>query len=247
MILLDDHRVEGAEGPLRLLPAHRRRRGAHVRRGPHPRLVLPPRGRPSTDAILTCRLIDRPLRPTFVDGLRNEIQVIETILAQPQRPLRRRRDQRRIGVDADRRPAVLRPGRWRPRRAHPHRREQGWPVGRVPDRRAALRRRVQHGRRGRIASGEGDNADVAIMMVEAEATDNVLELIAGGAQAPTEEIVAEGLEAAKPFIVRLCEGAEAPRRGRREGDRRVPAVPAVRGRRVRGRARRGRRRSCRRY
>ena len=38
-------------------------------------------GRPSTDAILTCRLIDRPLRPSFVDGLRNEIQVIETILS----------------------------------------------------------------------------------------------------------------------------------------------------------------------
>src|SRR3981081_4253647 len=38
-------------------------------------------GRPSEDAILTCRLIDRPLRPSFVKGLRNEIQVVETILA----------------------------------------------------------------------------------------------------------------------------------------------------------------------
>src|SRR6201991_2126606 len=38
-------------------------------------------GRPSEDAILTCRLIDRPLRPTFVKGLRNEIQVVATILA----------------------------------------------------------------------------------------------------------------------------------------------------------------------
>ena len=38
-------------------------------------------GRPSEDAILTCRLIDRPLRPTFVKGLRNEIQIVETILA----------------------------------------------------------------------------------------------------------------------------------------------------------------------
>src|ERR1700683_591614 len=38
-------------------------------------------GRPSTDAILTCRLIDRPLRPTFVSGLRNEIQVVETVLS----------------------------------------------------------------------------------------------------------------------------------------------------------------------
>src|SRR4051794_30075740 len=38
-------------------------------------------GRPSTDAILTCRLIDRPLRPTFVSGLRNEVQVVITVLA----------------------------------------------------------------------------------------------------------------------------------------------------------------------
>src|SRR3954464_14679553 len=36
-------------------------------------------GRPSTDAILTARLIDRPLRPSFVDGLRNEIQVVCTV------------------------------------------------------------------------------------------------------------------------------------------------------------------------
>src|ERR1700727_2705083 len=38
-------------------------------------------GRPSEDAILTCRLIDRPLRPSFVKGLRNEIQIVETVLA----------------------------------------------------------------------------------------------------------------------------------------------------------------------
>ena len=38
-------------------------------------------GRPSEDAILTCRLIDRPLRPSFVKGLRNEIQIVETIMA----------------------------------------------------------------------------------------------------------------------------------------------------------------------
>ncbi|PZP01589.1 MAG: polyribonucleotide nucleotidyltransferase, partial [Dermacoccus nishinomiyaensis] len=39
-------------------------------------------GRPSTDAILTCRLIDRPLRPAFKKGLRNEVQVVITVLAQ---------------------------------------------------------------------------------------------------------------------------------------------------------------------
>src|SRR5919112_4803637 len=38
-------------------------------------------GRPSTEAILTCRLIDRPLRPSFVEGLRNEVQVVVTVLS----------------------------------------------------------------------------------------------------------------------------------------------------------------------
>ncbi|PXA76104.1 polyribonucleotide nucleotidyltransferase, partial [Auritidibacter sp. NML120779] len=36
-------------------------------------------GRPSTDAILTCRLIDRPLRPAFKKGIRNEVQVVVTV------------------------------------------------------------------------------------------------------------------------------------------------------------------------
>ena len=53
---------------------------------------------------------------------------------------------------------------------------------------------------GRIA---GD--DVAIMMVEAEATVKTIGLIGSGAAAPTEEIVAQGLDAAKPFIRQLCE------------------------------------------
>src|SRR5690625_4844507 len=39
-------------------------------------------GRPSTDAILTCRLIDRPLRPSFVSGLRIEVQVVITVMSQ---------------------------------------------------------------------------------------------------------------------------------------------------------------------
>ena len=38
-------------------------------------------GRPSTEAILACRLIDRPLRPLFVKGLRNEVQVVVTVMA----------------------------------------------------------------------------------------------------------------------------------------------------------------------
>jgi len=53
---------------------------------------------------------------------------------------------------------------------------------------------------GRIA---GD--DVAIMMVEAEATVKTIDLIGSGASAPTEEIVGQGLEASKPFIRQLCQ------------------------------------------
>jgi len=60
---------------------------------------------------------------------------------------------------------------------------------------------------GRVV-GDGATSDVAIMMVEAEATVATIELIAGGAQAPTEEVVAAGLEAAKPFIRTLCQAQQ---------------------------------------
>ena len=54
-----------------------------------------------------------------------------------------------------------------------------------------------------------EDGDVAIMMVEAESTPQTLKLLADaettGAVAPDEETVAEGLEAAKPFIAALCE------------------------------------------
>jgi polyribonucleotide nucleotidyltransferase len=55
---------------------------------------------------------------------------------------------------------------------------------------------------GRVVIEDGKE-DVAIMMVEAEATEGSMDLIAAGAIAPTEEIVAQGLEAAKPFIKEL--------------------------------------------
>ena len=85
-------------------------------------------GRPSTDAILTCRLIDRPLRPPFVKGLRNEVQVVITVLAlNPDDLYDVVAINARLDVDPARRPAVHRPDRRRPRR--PHR----GPVGRLPD------------------------------------------------------------------------------------------------------------------
>ncbi|MEY3926287.1 MAG: hypothetical protein RIS16_238, partial [Actinomycetota bacterium] len=56
-----------------------------------------------------------------------------------------------------------------------------------------------------VVAGRISDGDVAIMMVEAEATSKTIELIKGGATVPTEEIVGQGLEAAKPFIRTLCE------------------------------------------
>lgn len=75
------HRVEEAQGPARLLPltvdVEERQYAAYKIPGSFFRRE----GRPSEDAILTCRLIDRPLRPSFKKGLRNEIQVVATIMA----------------------------------------------------------------------------------------------------------------------------------------------------------------------
>jgi len=155
-------------------------------------------GRPSTDAILTCRLIDRPLRPSFVDGLRNEIQVVVTVMSLDPNDLY---DVLAINAaSASTQLAGL---------------PFSGPVGAV---RVALIRNqwvafptveqldeavFDMVVAGRVVDSSGSQ-DVAIMMVEAEATGKVIELVAGGAQAPTEAVVAEGLEAAKPFIAALC-------------------------------------------
>ncbi|GLW62735.1 polyribonucleotide nucleotidyltransferase [Actinomadura rubrobrunea] len=152
-------------------------------------------GRPSEDAILTCRLIDRPLRPSFVKGLRNEIQVVATVLALHPEHL-----YDVVAINAASlstqlaglpfsgpiggvRVALI-DGRW-----------VGFPTHSELER-ATFDMVVA----GRML----EDGDVAIMMVEAESTRDTLALVAEGAAAPTEEAVAEGLEAAKPFIAALC-------------------------------------------
>jgi polyribonucleotide nucleotidyltransferase len=164
-------------------------------------------GRPSTDAILTCRLIDRPLRPCFVDGLRNEVQVVVTVLSlNPADPYDV------LAINAASASTQL----------------SGLPFsGPIGATRVALVNQDEGGSQwvafptheqigrsvfdmvvaGRVV-GDGATSDVAIMMVEAEATEGTIELIAGGAQAPTEEVVAAGLEAAKPFIRALCQAQQ---------------------------------------
>ena len=99
-------------------------------------------GRPSEDAILTCRLIDRPLRPSFVKGLRNEVQVVATVLAlDPQHPY----DVVAINAASHVHQAV-RPAVHRPDRRHPDGARRG-PVGGLPDQRGAGAGHLRHGRR----------------------------------------------------------------------------------------------------
>jgi len=156
-------------------------------------------GRPSEDAILTCRLIDRPLRPTFTKGLRNEVQVVITVMALDPKDL-----YDVVAINA----------------ASASTQIAGLPFsGPIGGVRVALIRgqwvafpthdQLAEAVFDMVVAGRIAGDDVAIMMVEAEATDRTIELIAGGATAPTEDVVAAGLDASKPFIRALCEAQMA--------------------------------------
>ncbi len=155
-------------------------------------------GRPSTEAILACRLIDRPLRPSFVNGLRNEIQVVVTVLAIEPDEL-----YDVVAINAASMSTQL----------------AGLPfsgpiggvrVALIDGQWVAFPKHSQLARSvfdmvvaGRVIVENGVE-DVAIMMVEAEASENAWDLIKNqGATAPSEEIVSQGLEASKPFIKAL--------------------------------------------
>ena len=152
-------------------------------------------GRPSEDAILTCRLIDRPLRPSFIKGLRNEVQIVVTVMA-----LNPDHMYDVVAINAASMSTQL----------------AGLPFsGPIGGVRVALidgqwvafpnHSDLERAVFDMVVAGRIAGDDVAIMMVEAEATVKTIGLIAGGAAAPTEEIVGQGLDAAKPFIRTLCE------------------------------------------
>ena len=163
-------------------------------------------GRPSTEAILVCRLIDRPLRPSFVDGLRNEVQIVITVLSiapgeyYDALAINAASASTQIsglpfsGPIAGVRLALI-PGQ-----------------GEHADQWVAFPNQAQVEEAvfdlmvaGRVITKADGTEDVAIMMVEAEATENSWNLIKGGAVKPSEEVVAGGLEAAKPFLKQLVE------------------------------------------
>ena len=152
-------------------------------------------GRPSEDAILTCRLIDRPLRPSFIRGLRNEIQIVVTVMA-----LNPDHMYDVIAINAASMSTQLAglPFSGPIGGVRVARIEGQW--GAFPNH-SDLEKAVFD----MVVAGRISDGDVAIMMVEAEATTKTIDLIKGGATVPTEEIVGQGLEAAKPFIRILCE------------------------------------------
>ena len=161
-------------------------------------------GRPSTEAILVCRLIDRPLRPTFVEGLRNEVQIVITVLS-------------------------IAPGEFYDalaiNAASASTQISGLPfygpvggirLALIGDQWVAFPKYEQLAEAvfdltvaGRLVTDKDGKEDVAIMMVEAEATEGAWDLIKAGATKPDEAIVAQGLEAAKPFLTQLIKAQQS--------------------------------------
>ncbi|MEE9964699.1 MAG: polyribonucleotide nucleotidyltransferase [Propionicimonas sp.] len=153
-------------------------------------------GRPSEGAILAARLTDRPLRPCFIKGLRNEVQVVITVMA-----LNPNVRYDVLAINAGSASTTL----------------AGLPFsGPVGGLRIALigdqwvgfptvEQSEQSTFEMAIAGRVLPDGDVAIMMVEAESTEATWDLVRSGRTAPSEEIVAQGLEAAKPFIKALCD------------------------------------------
>jgi polyribonucleotide nucleotidyltransferase len=159
-------------------------------------------GRPSENAILVCRLTDRPLRPTFAEGLRNEVQVVNTIIQTTQVdpydvvamngaslatmlsgiPFE--------GPVAAVRYAMLRDGSW-----------VAFPSFEELEEEAVFNMVIS----GRVE----DDGEVAILMIEAEATPDSWIKIDMGAPAPTEQVVGQAIEDVKPIIKQLCEAQQA--------------------------------------
>ena len=148
-------------------------------------------GRPGEQAILTCRLTDRPLRPSFPADFRNEVQVIATILGAD---LENPHDIASIngasaaltvsGIPFNGPIGAVRlahhNGEWI---AHPTFQEGDESTFEIV-----------------VAGRRLDDGDVAIMMVEAGGTEATWELYEQGAPKVTEELIADGLEESKRWI-----------------------------------------------
>jgi polyribonucleotide nucleotidyltransferase len=149
-------------------------------------------GRAPDSAILTCRLIDRPLRPSFPDGFRNEVHIVGTIMGadkvNPHDVLAINGASAALMVSGIPfsgpigavRLAFMPDGTWLPHPTFEEGEESSFEVV--------------------VAGRELDNGDVAIMMVEAGGTQAAWENFEGGAPKVTEEALAQGLEESKRYI-----------------------------------------------
>ncbi|HWW55094.1 MAG TPA: polyribonucleotide nucleotidyltransferase, partial [Acidimicrobiales bacterium] len=148
-------------------------------------------GRPSDQAILTCRLIDRPLRPSFAEGYRNETQVVGTIIGAD---LENPHDVLSINAASAAlmlsgipfegpigavRVAYSVDGSWV---AHPTYQEGDASTFEL------------------VVAGRQVDDDIAIMMVEAGGTEDAWAYYEAGAPKVTEAVIAEGLQVAKTWI-----------------------------------------------
>ncbi|HZM29083.1 MAG TPA: polyribonucleotide nucleotidyltransferase [Acidimicrobiales bacterium] len=149
-------------------------------------------GRPTDLAILTCRLIDRPLRPSFADGYRNETQVVVTVVGvdgeNPYDVLAINAASAALmvsGIPFDGPIGAVRiawssEGRWVPHPAYAQGEDSTFELV--------------------VAGRQLDDGDIAIMMVEAGGTESAWQLYQDGTPYVTEEVIAGGLEAAKTWI-----------------------------------------------
>jgi polyribonucleotide nucleotidyltransferase len=148
-------------------------------------------GRPSDDAVLTCRLIDRPLRPSFAEGWRNETQIVGTVLGSDDQnpydimaingasaalmlsglPFEGPLGAVRLAFDVE--------GGWVP---HPTFAE------------------IDAATFQMVVAGREVGGDIAIMMVEAGGTEGAWDYYEAGAPKVTEAVIADGLEQAKTWI-----------------------------------------------
>jgi polyribonucleotide nucleotidyltransferase len=148
-------------------------------------------GRPSDSAILTCRLIDRPLRPSFAEGYRNETQVVGTV----------------IGADLENPHDVLAINAASAALMISGIPFEG-PIGAVRIAYSVEGKWIPHATYQEgdgstfelVVAGRQVGDDIAIMMVEAGGTEHAWTYYEAGAPKVTEAVIAAGLEEAKTWI-----------------------------------------------
>ncbi len=153
-------------------------------------------GRQTEKAILACRLIDRPLRPSFKDGFRCETQIIATVLSVDNEneydilAL----NAASLGLQLAGVPLESAVGAVRMSLIN-----DNWVV-------QATNTELEESVFDMVVAGSlNPNGEIDIVMVEAGATDNAFQKIDEGSTSPSEDIVADGIDMSKEFIAKLIE------------------------------------------